>query len=251
MEVRPFNFRSLSQRAKTGVVSSSAMSGNSAQTSYDKNEKNFGYDEGEISKRINEAEKRGYQKGLEAGKAEATSKNAEIEKKLTTIFSSMDAKINNFFNSQLEISSKALNDAINLAVKVARKIAGDALKENPQAAIEAMIKKSIGFIVNEPQLIVVVNDKMAAEMEERINKIVKSKGFEGKILVRGNADLAEGDCILEWESGSARLESSELWKKVDSVIESSGVNLPPAKQESQQKPSIRNVNTGSDDKQGG
>jgi flagellar assembly protein FliH len=40
-----------------------------------------------------------------------------------------------------------------------------------------------------------------AAAKERLEEIARARGFEGRLIVMGEADVASGDCRIEWADG--------------------------------------------------
>ncbi len=52
-----------------------------------------------------------------------------------------------------------------------------------------------------PHLAVCVNDALVEEVDAMLKRLARERGFEGRIVVLGEPDIALGDARLEWADG--------------------------------------------------
>ena len=50
-------------------------------------------------------------------------------------------------------------------------------------------------------MVVRVNEGLYARAKESLEDVARARGFEGRLVVLGEADLAAGDCRIEWADG--------------------------------------------------
>jgi flagellar assembly protein FliH len=106
-------------------------------------------------------------------------------------------------------------EALAFAVSLARRIAGDALDTQPLAAIGDAARAALQHLRGVPHLVVRVNDRLVDEAEALVKCLARERGFEGRLIVLGEPDLASGDARMEWADGGvvrdrARIEAAVL-----------------------------------------
>ncbi|WP_027172840.1 FliH/SctL family protein [Methylobacterium sp. 10] len=106
-------------------------------------------------------------------------------------------------------------EALAFAVSLARRIAGDALDTQPLAAIGDAARAALQHLRGVPHLVVRVNDRLVDEAETLVKSLARERGFEGRLIVLGEPDLAPGDARMEWADGGvvrdrARIEAAVL-----------------------------------------
>ena len=106
-------------------------------------------------------------------------------------------------------------EALDFAVALARKIAGDALDQQPLAAIGDAARAALQHLRGVPHLVVRVHDSLIDEAEALVKRLARERGFEGRLVVLGEPDLAPGDARMEWADGGvvrdrARIEAAVL-----------------------------------------
>ncbi|KQO68477.1 flagellar assembly protein FliH [Methylobacterium sp. Leaf87] len=105
--------------------------------------------------------------------------------------------------------------AMNFAVALARRIAGEALDTQPLAAIGDAARSALQHLRGVPHLVVRVHESLVDEAEALVKRLARERGFEGRLVVLGEPDLAPGDARMEWADGGvvrdrARIEAAVL-----------------------------------------
>lgn len=113
--------------------------------------------------------------------------------------------------ARLHSESEALRaDAAQLALAAAKKIAGAALKQYAAETVAELAAEMMSDLRGEPRLSVHCAPEIEEGLAERLNELAAQNGFDGGIIVRGEAGLAGADCRLEWRRGSVARASDEI-----------------------------------------
>nr|USU31019.1 FliH/SctL family protein [Methylobacterium sp. OTU13CASTA1] len=105
--------------------------------------------------------------------------------------------------------------AMDFAVALARRIAGESLDAQPLAAIGDAARSALQHLRGVPHLVVRVHESLVDEAEALVKRLARERGFEGRLVVLGEPDLAPGDARMEWADGGvvrdrARTEAAVL-----------------------------------------
>lgn len=105
--------------------------------------------------------------------------------------------------------------AVEVAVLLARRIAGDALDARPLAAIGEAARAALQHLRGVPHLVVRVHDALVDEAEGLMKRLARERGYEGRLVVLGDPDMEAGDARIEWADGGivrerARIEAAVL-----------------------------------------
>ncbi|MFC6740321.1 FliH/SctL family protein [Methylobacterium tardum] len=105
--------------------------------------------------------------------------------------------------------------AVEVAILIARKVAGDALDAAPLAGIGEAARTALQHLRGVPHLVVRVHDSLAEEAETLVKRLARERGYEGRLVVLGDPDMAAGDARIEWADGGivrerARIEAAVL-----------------------------------------
>ncbi|WP_375407691.1 flagellar assembly protein FliH [uncultured Methylobacterium sp.] len=107
------------------------------------------------------------------------------------------------------------DEAMAFAMALARKIAGDALDSQPLEAIADAARAALQHLRGVPHLVVRVHDSLLDDAEALVKRLARERGFEGRLVVLGEPNLAPGDARMEWADGGvvrdrARIEAAIL-----------------------------------------
>lgn len=165
---------------------------------------------------------------LKSDTAEASRAAAEALKALTgriqAILSRMDAE------------SEAIRaDAARLAVAAARQIAGAALAAHGDETVLACATSIMDDLRAEPRIAVRVAPALADVIAERLYAEADRMGLEGAVIVRSDDEIASGDCVLEWRSGSVERTASDIEARIAGLVER-WLATPPETCDSTQTP---------------
>ncbi|MEE7464274.1 flagellar assembly protein FliH [Methylobacterium fujisawaense] len=105
--------------------------------------------------------------------------------------------------------------AVEVAMLIARKVAGDALDAAPLAGIGEAARTALQHLRGVPHLVVRVHDGLVEEAETLVKRLARERGYEGRLVVLGDPDMAAGDARIEWADGGivrerARIEAAVL-----------------------------------------
>jgi flagellar assembly protein FliH len=92
-------------------------------------------------------------------------------------------------------------EAIQLAVAVARKLAPELVLREPLAEIEALAAECLKQLSSAPHVAVRVHDSLHEAATAHLGEIARARGFDGRLMVLAEPDIAPGDCRIEWADG--------------------------------------------------
>ena len=56
------------------------------------------------------------------------------------------------------------------------------------------------------------------DARERIEKLAKQSGFEGRLVILAEPSIATGDCKIEWADGGVVLERAAIETKINELV---------------------------------
>ena len=147
---------------------------------------------------IAEAEQRGHASGNSAGQDVARrEQNARLSAVLEKLAIQMSLEI---AHSEARALAQEIG-AIELALELARKIAGEAIARYPLAAVESAVQECFSEARTAPHVAVRVNENMVEETRAHLGTMAAERGFAGKLVILGEPDIPQGDIRLEWADG--------------------------------------------------
>jgi flagellar assembly protein FliH len=148
----------------------------------------------EHAAKLAEAEANGFHKGSAAAESEARRRNAAALERIASITEEL-ARTLDAVEARLEA------EAVEVAVAVGRKLAFELISREPMTEIAALATECFKQVVKTPHVVVRVNDALHEFAKGRINEIAVNRGFEGRLVVMADPDVAPGDCRIEWADG--------------------------------------------------
>ena len=97
---------------------------------------------------------------------------------------------------------------------LARKLAGDALAREPLAAIAERRRSPSSTCAACLTSCVRVNDALVEPVDALIQRMARERGFEGRLVILGEPDIAPGDVRLEWADGGVVRDQARIEQAV-------------------------------------
>lgn len=144
------------------------------------------------------AEARGYRSGLTAAEAQT---RTEAERRSALAMENIGAAIERLTASLSSIERKLEVEAVEVAAAVARKLAAELVAAEPMTEISALAGGCLSELRSTPHIAIRVHESLHAQTQEKLTQIAAARGFDGRLVVLGVADIAPGDCRIEWADG--------------------------------------------------
>jgi flagellar assembly protein FliH len=169
----------------------------------------------EIAQKVAAAEARAYQDGFNAGQREA---KAEIDRRVALALEEIGIGVKGIAARFAGVETKMETEAVDVAVAVARKLCSDLIAAEPLAEITALVRDCFSHLVSTPHLVVRINDALYDSAREKIERLAKQSGFEGRLVILAEPEIATGDCRIEWADGGVVLERGAIAAKIDELV---------------------------------
>lgn len=161
------------------------------------------------------AETRGYQLGFEAAQREAAATTERLAANAAaTIAQALTALAANFAATDARLEA----EAVDIAVAVARKLAGELLAAEPLGEIAALVNDCFRHLVATPHLVVRIHDSLYEACRVKLDQLAKHSGFQGKLVILADPDVAGGDCRIEWADGGVVLERQDVEARITELV---------------------------------
>jgi flagellar assembly protein FliH len=144
---------------------------------------------------------RGFQAGLNAAEAQA---RTEAERRLALAFERIANGVEQLRASLKRVEDRFEAEAIEVALAVGRKLAADLIAKEPFAEIEALADQCFREMISAPHIVVRVNADLYSDAKQRLDDVARARGFEGRLVVMSEGDIAPGDCRIEWAEGGLK-----------------------------------------------
>jgi flagellar assembly protein FliH len=118
--------------------------------------------------------------------------------------------------SEADARAAALEDeAIGFALDLGRKLAGEALRVDSLSTIAEAARATFQHLRGVPHLVARVNLAQVEDVERMLQDLAREGGFEGRLVMLGEPDIAPGDARLEWADGGVVRTRSRIDAALD------------------------------------
>jgi len=157
------------------------------------------------------ARNEGFERGRQAGVDETlAAMEAKTASALETIATNVSA-----LTAQLETQRQQLkSDGIVLANMIARSLASALIARDPMHEIETLFSEALEFLPDTPHIAVRLNEALLDAAREKLDTIAAERGFQGKLIILGQSDIALGDCRIEWAKGGIVKDQNLVKKRI-------------------------------------
>jgi flagellar assembly protein FliH len=165
---------------------------------------------------VAEAETRGYRNGFAAGQQEAAGESA---RRLAIAMESIAHSLSILTRGLSGVELRVEAEAVEVAVATGRKLAEALIAREPFAEVEALAKGCFRELVNTPHVVVRVNDALYTDAQTRLADIARETGFDGRLLVLAEPDIAIGDCRIEWADGGMTRDRAAIDAMIGETVQ--------------------------------
>jgi flagellar assembly protein FliH len=169
----------------------------------------------EIAQKVASAEARAYRDGYEAAQHEA---RAESDRRTALALEEIGIAIKGIAARFSGIEGRMETEAVDVAVAVARKLCSALIAAEPLGEVTGLVGDCFSQLVSTPHLVVRINDALYEAARERIERLAKQSGFEGRLVILAEPEIETGDCKIEWADGGVVLERRAIEAKIDELV---------------------------------
>lgn len=165
----------------------------------------------EHAAKLAEAEAEGFRKGFAAAEAE---ESADARRRNTAALERIATATEALARSLDAVEARLEAEAVEVAVAVGRKLATELVTREPMTEIASLATDCFKQLIKTPHVVIRVNDALHEFARERIDEIAQHRGFEGRLVVLAEAEIAPGDCRIEWADGGLTRDKAATEKLI-------------------------------------
>jgi len=169
----------------------------------------------EVAQKVAAAEAKAYRDGFDAGQREA---KAESDRRTALALEEIKIAMQGIAARFAGVESRMETEAVDVAVAVARKLCSELIAAEPLGELSGLVSECFSHLVSTPHLVVRVNDQLYEAARERIERLAKPSGFQGRLVILAEPQIATGDCRIEWADGGVVLERAAIDAKIDELV---------------------------------
>jgi flagellar assembly protein FliH len=106
-----------------------------------------------------------------------------------------------------------------MALAIARKVAGQALDQNAQAAIDEIVLRCSETMMKEPKITITVHESMGDTLAKKLEELAARLQSAANIVTLRDPAMPAADCRIEWNQGGIERQTAQIWQQVEKMIE--------------------------------
>jgi flagellar assembly protein FliH len=169
----------------------------------------------EAERRRADAEAQAHRKGFAAGLAQA---QGEASQRIATALGLIADGLTRLDRALTVIETRLETEAVEVAVAVAAKLAPELIAREPFAEISALATECFHQLVTTPHIVVRIGADIYETAKEKLEEIARARGFEGRLVVMSDANMAPGDCRIEWADGGVNRDQAATQSAINDVV---------------------------------
>jgi flagellar assembly protein FliH len=169
----------------------------------------------EHERRRADAESVAYRNGFAAGHAQATN---EATQHIANTLDVVAGGLERLDRALKAIEARLEIEAVEVAVAVASKLAPELIAREPLAEITALATDCFQHLISAPHVVVHVGADIYEATKEKLTEIAQARGFEGRLVVQPDAQLAPGNCRIEWAEGGVNRDEAATRATIEELV---------------------------------
>ena len=169
----------------------------------------------EIAQKVAAAEAAAYRNGYEAAQREA---KVEADRRVAAALEQINIHLQGIAARYAGIETRMETEAVDVAVAVARKLCAALVAAEPLGEITGLVRDCFAHLVSTPHLVLRINDSLYEAAHDKIEKLAKQSGFEGRLVILAEPEIETGDCRIEWADGGVVLERAAIDAKINELV---------------------------------
>jgi flagellar assembly protein FliH len=169
----------------------------------------------EAERRAADAEALAHRKGFAAGQIQAQS---EAEQRVATALGLIADGLSRLDRALTGIETRLETEAVQVSVAVAGKLAPELIAREPFTEISALATECFRHLVTTPHVVVRVGADIYDMAKDKLEEIARARGFEGRLVVISDAEMAPGDCRIEWADGGVNRDEAATLSAINDTV---------------------------------
>ena len=164
--------------------------------------------------------KMGYAEGFESGLAQANTEAHHAARDMAHHLARIEEHVATLITNYQSLINEQSGELSQLIVMVARKVAGDALKEHGASAVTELVGRCLPVIYSKPSVTIDLEPGMLAAVEPLLRKQLAQGGFDGDVEFRSVEGMEPTDVRIDWGPGAAQRSTAAIWGEIEALLAS-------------------------------
>jgi flagellar assembly protein FliH len=164
---------------------------------------------------LEEAREEGFADGRQAALEASTD---GIEERIAGAIEAIAAKLAHVDVCEASANGKTQALSVDLLRRITQKLLPVAAEKYGLEEIEQVLKECLPLITGDAKLSLRINDKVAPEVERRLNDIIQINALLVRVNIIPDINLGPSDCIVNWGDGGAERDYDSIWGEIDTIL---------------------------------
>jgi flagellar assembly protein FliH len=157
-----------------------------------------------------------YAQGETAGRAAVLQ---GIEQETLETLRQLQSALDDALRQQAESDRRIERETARLALAMVRRLMPTLADRHGLGEIQGLAEQLFADLLDEPRLIVKAHPDRIEALQEHLDTIARSAGFEGALVFRPEPDFGPADCRIEWAKGGAERLAPAIEEKMTAAVE--------------------------------
>lgn len=174
------------------------------------------FSEAEMQGACDMARRQGEEAGLARGRAEAV---AAFDKQVANALSAISQQVTAIAQATAA-EAKAAAKSADLAMAIVKKLFPALAERGGIAEIESVLAQCLASLKQEPRLVAYVSPTQLDALQARMGDLAAAGGFEGRVVLIADENMAASDCRVEWADGGVERDAGQIWRTIEETLTS-------------------------------
>jgi flagellar assembly protein FliH len=162
------------------------------------------------------AVRQAFENGVAEGRRQAA---ADAQRRLADALERLGGQAAVRFGEVDRVVAAIESEALAYFETLARKLARQAIAAAPLAAVGEAAEAAFRHLRGVPHLAARVSTDLVEETDALMRRLAREQGFEGRIIVLGDEELAPGDVRLDWAEGGVTTSRDSFEQAIERALE--------------------------------
>lgn len=156
-----------------------------------------------------------FEEGRAAGAAE---QRAASEHASAVALDAISARLRDLFGHLDALRSNIESEALEAVFAITQKLVPHFVEKHGTEEIEGLVRECLSSVYDEPRVVIRAHDAILDHIKSRLEDLVSTSGFGGKVVLFADPTIGPQDCRIEWADGGTERNAARLWQDIEATI---------------------------------
>lgn len=161
------------------------------------------------------ARQEGHAEGFAAGEATAL---ASVDKAAADTLAVLGRSLATFAGELADDHAARARLMLETSLAALRRLMPELARRGGLGEIEGLLQQTLAELRDESRIVVRLNDQMLDGLRGRLDAVAQQAGFEGRLVLLADEEIAPGDCRIEWADGGVERLAKRVWDDIEAAV---------------------------------